>query len=47
MLTKKSVISLTQINIMFVLDSNVCNFAFNLGTFFLNFKLCIILFGVN
>ena len=46
MFTKKSVISPTQINIMFVLDSNVCNFAFNLGTFFY-FKLCIILFGVN
>ena len=38
-------ISPSQINIMFVLENIMCNFAFKLGIFFY-FKLCITLFGV-
>ena len=45
MLTKKSVISHSQNTIMFVLENNMCKFAFKLGIFFY-LKLCIILFGV-
>ena len=44
MLRKKSVISPSQITIMFVLENSMCNFAFRLRIFFY-YKMCIILFG--
>ena len=46
MLTKKSVIIPWEITTMFVLENNMCDFAFKLGIFLNLSCVYIILFGV-